>query len=504
MIRAAFFVALNVVAAAAIGLNNGTWGQPVLLPLVPAAVALLHTGHLVLWSSYRADVFVGQDDPATSTTAYCTLDLATMQVGPFSVSPEGHDMFCPGTSLLSNGTLLVNGGSTSAPTTLYDPVSRTWRKSGDMRIPRGYSGDVTLSDGRVFTIGGSWSGGTAHKDAEVWSPVTGNWTLLPNVLSSAILTDDPKGENTQDNHAWLFARANGVVFHAGPSKQMNFFGTSGNGTSTPAGLRGTDQHSQYGNAVMFSATQILTVGGATQQGGVPGSNRAHVITLSSSGSRVVSVQEASPMAFGRAFHSSVVLPDGTVLVTGGQSFPEIWTDYNAVFVPELFDPATMTFRQLAPAAIARTYHSVAILLPDATVLTGGGGLCSLIGMQQCVDLYSSHFDGTVFTPPYLLNADGTPAARPVILSAPAAAARGSTVTVTTSGSVSYFSLVRTGASTHGVNNDQRRVRLSSTRLRTGVYGVAIPASSGTVPPGYWLLFVLSTSGVPSKAVFLRI
>lgn len=491
-----------IIGASAIGLNNGAWGPPILLPIVPASVALLHTNELLLWSSYRADVFGGQDDPNTSYTANCKLDLNTMVVSPFNLATQtNHDMFCPGTSLLANGTLLINGGSTSASTTLYDPVTKTWIASGKMNIPRGYNGDTTLSDGRVFTIGGSWSGGIAHKNAEVWSPTTGKWSLLPNVLSSAILTDDPKGENTQDNHAWLFSRENGVVFHAGPSKQMNFFGTSGSGTSTTAGLRGTDQHSQYGNAVMFSATEILTVGGATQQSVVPGSNRAHVITLSGNS---VTVKEVGRMAYGRVFHNSVVLPDGFVLVTGGQSIPEIWTDNNAVFVPELYDPVAQTFRKLAPAANARTYHSVAVLLPDATVFTGGGGLCSLTGMKQCVDLYSSHFDGAIFTPPNLLNSDGTPATRPVITAAPATATRGSRITVSTTGSISYFVLIRTGASTHAVNNDQRRIKLTSFIVFAKTYIVNIPSSSGDLPPGYYMLFALDTRGVPSKATFVRI
>lgn len=487
--------------AAAIGANNGSWGPPILLPLVPASAALLHTNELLLWSSYRADVFVGQDDPATSTTAFCTLNLATMAVGPFSVSQPGHDMFCPGTSLLANGTLMVNGGSTSASTTLYHPATKSWSRAANMTIPRGYQGDVTLSDGRVFTIGGSWSGGTAHKDGEVWSPTTGAWSRLPNVLSSAILTDDPKGENTQDNHAWLFARGNGVVFHAGPSKQMNFFGTSGSGTSTPAGLRGTDQHSQYGNAVMFDDNKILTVGGATQQSVVPGSKRAHVITLN--GNTVASVEEVAPMRYGRTFHTSVVLPDGSVLVTGGQTIPEIWTDNNAVFVPELYDPASKTFRSLAPAANARTYHSVAVLLPDGTVFTGGGGLCSLTGMQQCIDLYSSHFDGAIFTPPNLLNADGTPASRPVIVLAPGSAKYGSQITVVTNVPVSYFAVIRNGASTHGVNNDQRRYRLSRSIVGTNRYSLSIPRED-KLPPGYYMLFAVDSRGVPSKAPFVRI
>jgi len=35
-----------------------------------------------------------------------------------------------------------------------------------------------LSDGRVFTIGGSWNGGIFIKNGEIWSQ-NGNWTLLP-------------------------------------------------------------------------------------------------------------------------------------------------------------------------------------------------------------------------------------------------------------------------------------------------------------------------------------
>ena len=35
-----------------------------------------------------------------------------------------------------------------------------------------------LSDGRVFTIGGSWNGGIFIKNGEIWSE-SGNWTLLP-------------------------------------------------------------------------------------------------------------------------------------------------------------------------------------------------------------------------------------------------------------------------------------------------------------------------------------
>ena len=43
--------------------------------------------------------------------------------------------------------------------------------------------------------------------------------------------------------------------------------------------------------------------------------------------------------------------------------------------PEMWDPATGAWSQMAPMAIPRTYHSVALLLPDGRVFSGGGGLC---------------------------------------------------------------------------------------------------------------------------------
>ena len=47
-----------------------------------------------------------------------------------------------------------------------------------MNVPRGYNADTILDDGKVFTIGGSWSGGQGGKLAEVWSPPNGGWIMF--------------------------------------------------------------------------------------------------------------------------------------------------------------------------------------------------------------------------------------------------------------------------------------------------------------------------------------
>jgi galactose oxidase len=147
--------------------------------------------------------------------------------------------------------------------------------------------------------------------------------------------------------------------------------------------------------------------------------------------------------------------------------------------------------------IPRTYHSTAILLPDGRVFVGGGGQCG-------VGCPNNHLDAEILSPPYLFNADGTAATRPVIQSAPTLAQRGSTMQVTTQGAVSSFALMRLSATTHTVNNDQRRVPLSIASVNGTNYTLSIPADPGVVLPGYYMLFALNAQGVPSVATTVQI
>jgi hypothetical protein len=124
-----------------------------------------------------------------------------------------------------------------------------------------------------------------------------------------------------------------AVFHAGPSKQMNWFYTSGAGGQVAAGSRpGND--AMNGNAVMYDFGKILTLGGATAYDtGSPATAAAAVITLPVRGTAPPSVTPTGSMAFARAYCNSVVLPDGKVVVIGGMPAPVPFSDANAVLTP---------------------------------------------------------------------------------------------------------------------------------------------------------------------------
>jgi len=488
---------LNLLGTPTGGTGNGaagSWGPVIGFPIVPVSAVLLPGNKVLTFSAFTSTNFSMGGKLQTQTAI---LDLATGAVSQRLITNTGHEMFCSGIAVLPDGRVLVAGGSDSGATSIYSPVTDTWAKGPVMNIPRAYQSDVTLSTGQVFTLGGSWNGGTGGKNGEVYTP-DGTWRLVPNVLGSSILTsNDPEGVYREDNHAWLFATANGGVFQAGPAQAMHWFTTAGSGTTAAAGTRADDTDAMNGNAVLYDVGKIFTDGGATAYKNVDATANAFTIDITGGPTRPVTVTRRTSMSFTRAFQNSVVLPDGKVLVIGGQAHPVPFSDDGSVMTPELWDPATARFTLMAPQASPRNYHSVALLLPDGRVFSGGGGLCG----DGCA---TNHPDGQIFTPPYLLNADGSLRTRPTITAAPTSAHPATTITVGTGGAVSSVVIVRTGGGTHTVDTDQRRIPLAFTNAAGTSHQVTIPASTGTVVPGNYLLFVLDAAGTPSVSRMVNI
>ena len=491
---------INILGSAPSVEVGGKWDTPIGFPEVPVTAVMLPNNKLLTFSAVTDTNY----DHTGTTTRVSILDLASGLVSHGSTVNTNHQMFCTGLAILADGRVLINGGSTDGATTFYNPTTNTWTQGPKMQIPRGYQSTTLLSDGRVFTLGGSWNDRAGGKNGEVLtlSGTTGSWAKLTGVPVTKILTADPEGVYRADNHAWLFAVSGGAVFQAGPSKQMNWITTTGAGTITGAGNRADSPDAMNGNAVMYDVGKIFTVGGAIsyQDFGtvknVQATRRSYTINISGGRTAPVTTTRTADMNYARSFANSVVLPDGKVLVSGGQQHPQPFTDTGYVQSPELWDPVANTFTIMAPETIPRTYHSVALLLPDGRVFSGGGGLCN-----GCA---TDHADGQIFTPPYLLNADGTAKTRPVITSAPTTGTRGTTITVATNAATPKFALIRTSAVTHSVNTDQRRIPRTPTTTNGTTYTLSIPADSGVALSGDYMLFALDAEDTPSVAKFIRI
>jgi galactose oxidase len=160
----------------------------------------------------------------------------------------------------------------------------------------------------------------------------------------------------------------------------------------------------------------------------------------------------------------------------------------------MWDPATEAWTLLDQIDAPRNYHSVALLLPDGRVFSGGGGLCGTCN--------TNNFNGQILTPPNLYGADGNLAARPTIAIGGATVAfNGDVLTVTSSERLKSVSIIRFGSATHSTNTDQRRLELcgpAPTACDTSTSNtVTIPADAGIALPGYWMVFGVNMAGVPS-------
>jgi galactose oxidase len=475
----------------------GQWALTIDFPLVPVAAGLIpSTGGLIAWSSWNPDGAGFGNGPGGQTlTATYTPNGA---VTPLMVTNTQHDMFCPGISMDFNGRIVVTGGNDAPRTSIYSSPSAGWISGPNMQLARGYQASATLSNGRIFTIGGSWSGGIAKKNGETYDPSTNTWTLLSAADVTPMLTNDAVGLYRADNHAWLFGWKNGAVFQAGPSKAMNWYTTSGNGGVSSAGTRSDSADAMCGNAVMYDAVagKILTMGGSTDYNGSPAVSNAYILTIGTVGAQV-SVQKISNMHSKRIFANGVVLPTGQVFVAGGQDYGSVFNDDSSSLYPEIWTPSTQAWTVMAPMSVGRNYHSIALLMPDATVIVGGGGLCDSCEMN--------HYDGQIFQPPYLFTSSGGKATRPVINSVSATSVViGHTITVNTNSAVTSFSIIRMGTATHTVDTDQRRIPLTPTSSNGNSYVLTIPSDAGIALPGYWMVFVMNSAGVPSVSKTIKI
>lgn len=482
------------------GVSGGRWSPTIDFPLVPVSAALEFnrgpsTGTILTWSSFSASTFVGGNGGMTVTASF---DPSTMTVSQRVITNTQHDMFCEGLSFDTTGRIFSTGGNSASKTSIFTVGSQAWSAGPNMRQGRGYHSQVTLSDGRIFTIGGSWAGGEGNKNGEIYSTGSNSWTALPGCPVAPMLTNDAQGVYRSDNHAWLFGWKNGYVFQAGPSKNMNWYNPAGTGSTTKAGARGNDGDAMCGNAVMYDAVagKILTVGGATSYQGVDSTANAHIITLGQAG-QAVQVQNLGNANYQRIFANGVVMPNGNVFIVGGQVRGAPFSDATSQFIPEIWVQATGQFVKTAPISIPRNYHSTAILLADATIFVGGSGLCGACS--------TNHFDAQVYSPGYLYNADSTLAARPVINTVnggnTATVPAGATLTVNTNGGITSWSFIRMSTTTHTVNTDQRRVPLKATQAGN-TYTMVLPNDRGILIPGPWMLFGMNAAGVPSLAKYV--
>jgi hypothetical protein len=271
----------------------------------------------------------------------------------------------------------------------------------------------------------------------------------------------------------------------------------GNGSITPFCRMPSDGPSGWTSTdVMYAPGKILRCGGGSnalpETGGsqIQAKNAAAVIDINGS----TPIYKKMPSMPGRLhWANATVLPDGNVVVTGGSLADNKLDGMNTTALLWKADTGGWTQGARSTPGIARLYHSVALLLPDGSVLSGGGAP----GPQN-------NLNAEIYYPPYLFTNSGAFAPRPTITSSPGNIAYGQAFDVRVNSTVKRVTFIKTASVTHSLNFEQRFIELSFTTTTAGILSVRAPSNRFLAPPGNYLLFVIDSQGVPSVAKIVQI
>lgn len=454
---------------------TGAFGPLMSWPVIPVHASLLPDGRVMTFGT-RPD---GRQTGLFEYDVWNSLEGLGAESHLTLPNTTSVDLFCSSQLVLPmTGDVIFNGGDIyseaigqssnvgNADATLFRAATNTLERAGTMYRPRWYGSAITLPNGETYIQGGSGGGDRAEVRG-----LDGTFRLLTGFRTNDLDAAYPR----------VFAAPDGKVF--GFAYQTMFsIDPLNNGTRTDLGeVTGATPIWQT-PVVMFSPGQILIAGGADK--------RAAVIDIRGAAPKITDAGELSAR---RIWGNATVLADGTVAVTGGSNYEQDLG--SAVYHMELFDPATRSWTSGPSAQRSRLYHSISMLLPDATMLTGGGGAP---GPEVNTNV-------EIYYPPYLFDNNGQPKARPVISGAPTVAEPASAFWIRSpdSARITRLTLVATGSVTHSYDRNQRFLDLPFRRDGEGLQ-VELPANRFDTPPGYYMLFAFDGAGTPSMARIIRI
>ncbi|WP_121748903.1 galactose oxidase-like domain-containing protein [Streptomyces sp. E2N166] len=485
---------------------NGRWDVlPTQNPVRSMHSVVLHNGKVLLIAG-------SGNDPEMFEAGTFTSAVYDPGTGEYKTIPTPKDMFCAGHVQLKDGRVLVMSGNKGYPSAdgtigyqgykdsyIFDPETETYVKTNDMNDGHWYPSATILGNGDVISFGGLREDSTGSVTADLWSDEQQKW--LPTwqvnqtwsywgLYPSMILMQDGR----------LFYSGSHVFGNNIPGTGSAIYDYDANSITQVPGLQDKDERDQSASVLLPPAQdqKVLTIGGGNIDSNPDANRLTDIIDLKQPNPAYVAgpplpqgtvdlgngpVPQTGDQ--GKMYVSTVLLPDGTVLETGGA----LHNRANPVFETSIFDPETETFDPVAVDPEARGYHSSAFLLPDGRVMTTGDNPGN----------GSWNHDVSIYTPPYLLRGE-----RPAITSVIDTEWNyGDTQRITVDRPIAKAELIRPAAVTHSSDPNQRFVDLPLSVDGDNV-DLNVTSNPNLAPPGWYMLFAVDANGVPSVAKWVHL
>lgn len=454
------------------GHGGGRWEEVAGAPEVAFmhSVVLPNTQRVLYWGYTRADQSRLWD---YSTPAGSYLSPANQPADSPGLTISTSDMWSAAHTILDTaaGEVLINGGFSPDKAFVFDPGALTWTRVADTVGNRFYATTMTLADATAATLYGN------VKTVEVYTHGAG-WAA-PLVM--------PPAMNQHQYYPWTSLLPDGRLFIAGPHDPSNRFDLAAPAPAEPFPTIHGDRSTggEKGSSVLLILRPpnyeptVYIMGGNT-----PTTEKtAEMIDLAAAAPAWTALPDlnvARPQQF-----TATLLPDGRVFIAGGVTG-------GADGGPcEFFDPSNPAGGWVLGPAMkyARSYHSSFVLLADGSILGGGDPMAGGVPTPH-ERFFPGYFD----------------TARPSITNAPATINYGAVFTIDSpeAASIAEIVLLRAGSTTHGYNMSQRGIELVIAGVGAGTIDVESPPQPNLAPPGWYLLFILDGSRVPSPGQWVRL
>ncbi|WP_445284158.1 galactose oxidase-like domain-containing protein [Streptomyces sp. DSM 118148] len=375
----------------------------------------------------------------------------------------------------------------------FDPVAERYIKVDPMNEARWYPTLTTLSDGKVLSVSGLDDiGQLVPGKNEVFDPKTRKWTYTRKLRQFP-------------TYPALFLMQNGKVFYSGSNagygpddvgREPGVWDVDTNKFTKLPGLSDADRMETSGTVLLPPAQdeRFMVIGGGGVGESKLSSRKTRLIDLKAKNPRFVDGPELEK---GTRYPQSSILPDDTVLVSGGSE------DYRGrgdsdILQARLYHPDSNSFTEVADPLVGRDYHSGSILLPDGRVMFFGSDPLYADAANTKPGKFEQRIE--IYTPPYLYRGS-----RPSLSGGPRTIARGASGTFTSAqaSGIKKVRLIRPSASTHVTDVDQRSITLDFTTSGDKIT-VTVPKNRNLVQSGWYMLFVDDGRGTPSKAQWVRV
>ncbi|WP_406372142.1 kelch motif-containing protein [Streptomyces sp. NBC_00647] len=375
----------------------------------------------------------------------------------------------------------------------FDPVAEKYIKVDPMNEARWYPTLTTLGDGKILSLSGlDEIGQLVPGKNEVFDPKTKKWTYA-------------KGIRQFPTYPAISLMQNGKLFYSGANagygpddvgRDPGVWDLESNKFSKLKGLSDPNMMETSGTVLLPPAQdeKYMVIGG----GGVGESK------LSSKKTRLIGLLDKNPkfvdgpeLEKGTRYPQSSILPDDTVLVSGGSEDYRGRGDSN-ILQARIYNPGSNSFDRVADPLVGRNYHSGSILLPDGRVMFFGSNSLYADKANTKPATFEQRIE--IYTPPYLYRDS-----RPSLSGGPKTIARGASADFTSAhtSSIKTARLIRPSASTHVTDVDQRSIALDFKKTKTGI-SVTVPKNRNLVESGWYMLFVTDDQGTPSKAQWVKV